>query len=204
MAQVTHGLRAILSHPLIYSAFQRLMGAHQARTRFVSEFIRPNAGCRVLDIGCGPADIVAYLPDVDYWGFDVSSAYIQRAKARFGERGRFYCQELTETDIEKWPPFDIALGLGVLHHLDDESVLHMLRLASKALTSGGRLLTIDPCLEDGQNPIARFLAKNDRGQHVRIRTEYANLAGAVFRSPRVIVRHQRWIPYTHCIMECTK
>lgn len=158
----------------------------------------------ILDIGCGPADILAYLPDVDYSGFDISDAYIERAKMRFAQRGRFYCQELTHPDIEKMPPFDIVLVLGLLHHLDEEEAIGVLRLASQALKLGGRLVTVDPCLEAGQNPIARFLVRNDRGQNVRTQRGYATLANAVFDSPRVEVRHQSWIPYTHCIMECTR
>jgi SAM-dependent methyltransferase len=155
-------------------------------------------------MGCGPGDILAYLPDIDYWGFDISNAYIERANARFGRLGKFHCQELTPSIVESMPPFDVVLALGLLHHLDDESAVRVLRLASQALKPGGRVLTVDPCLESGQNPIARFLVSKDRGQNVRIRKEYAALASTVFESPRVTVRHQRWIPYTHCIIESTK
>jgi len=199
------GVRAIFSNPTIYSAFQTIMGAHSSRIKFVEEFVRPFSGCAVLDIGCGPADILAYLPDVDYWGFDISDAYIERAKMRFAQRGRFYCQELTRADIVKMPPFDVVLALGLLHHLDDESAKGVLRLASQALKPGGRLLTVDPCLEAGQNPVARFLIRIDRGQNVRSGAGYTSLARAVFESPRVEVRDSgAWIPYTHCIMECTR
>lgn len=204
MAQITYGVRGILSHASIYSFFQHIMGAHQFRMRFVDEFIRPHTGMNVLDIGCGPAEILAYLPNVDYRGFDISDAYIERASRRFGQRGMFHCRELTSSDVEKMPLFDIVLALGVLHHLDDERAVGAMRLASQALKPGGRLLTIDPCLEVGQNPIARFLVRNDRGQNVRTQTRYATLASAVFESPRVEVRHKRWIPYTHCLMECTR
>lgn len=198
------GIRAILSNPILYSACQTIMGAQRFRIKFVEELVRPFSGCAILDIGCGPADILAYLADVDYWGFDISDPYIERAKMRFAQRGRFYCQELTHSDIVKMPPFDIVLALGVLHHLADESAIGVLRLASQALKPGGRLLTVDPCLEAGQNPIARFLIRIDRGQNVRSGAGYASLARAVFESPCVEVRERAWIPYTHCIMECTR
>lgn len=158
----------------------------------------------VLDIGCGPADILAYLPDVEYWGFDVSHAYIQRARLLYGDRGKFQCKTLVDTDIEKMPLFDVVLALGLLHHLDDEDAVNVLRLAYKALKPGGRLVTVDPCRDPDQNVIARFLISNDRGQNVRDESGYTCLAGLVFQSPRVEVRHQRWIPYTHCYMECLR
>lgn len=204
MAQITSGIRAIFSSPIIYSAFQNIMGAHSLRTRFVKEFVRPFPGSTILDIGCGPADILAHLPDVYYHGFDISDAYIARANKRFGQRGKFYCQELMPSDVEKLPKADIVLALGLLHHLDDAPAIGVLRLASQALKPGGRLLTFDPCFDAGQNPIARFLVGIDRGRNVRTRAEYESIAGKVFKTPRVEVRHRAWIPYTHCLMECTR
>jgi SAM-dependent methyltransferase len=204
MAQITQGVRSILSHPAIYSAFQNLMGAYQLRSMLVKDFIRPYTGMRLLDIGCGPADILAHLPDIDYCGFDISPLYVEQAKARFGQRGQFHCQILTEADLENMPPFDFVLAFGLLHHLDDGDARNVMQLARQALKSGGRLLTIDPCLTPGQNPIARFLVSHDRGQNVRDKTAYSALARSVFNVPLVDVRHRQWIPYTHCIMECIR
>lgn len=204
MAQITHGVRAILSHPLIYSSFQSLMGAHKFRTNFVARSIRPVDGMALLDIGCGPADILAYLPEMNYWGFDISEAYIQKAQAKFGNRGHFHCKELRAEDLSALPKFDVALAVGLLHHLDDPVALEVLRLAHQALKPGGRLLTVDPCLDPSQNAIARFLVRNDRGQNVRIRTAYETLATQVFDNVKAEVSNQAWIPYTHCIMECTR
>lgn len=204
MAQVTSGIRAIFSSPAIYSAFQNIMGARAFRIRFVEEFVRPFPGCTILDIGCGPADILAHLPEVNYQGFDVSDAYIARARARFGQRGKFCCKELVRSDVEKMPQADIVLALGLLHHLDDATALHVMRLAFQALKPGGRLLTFDPCFDAGQNPVSRFLVGIDRGQNVRTKAGYESMANTVFESPRVEVRHRAWIPYTHCFMECTR
>lgn len=204
MVQVTSGARAIFSSPVIYSVFQNIMGAHRLRIRFIEEFVSPFSGCSILDIGCGPADILAYLPEVDYCGFDISDAYIARAKTRFGQQGKFYCQELTHSDVERMPKVDIVFALGLLHHLDDESAIGVLRLACQALKPGGRLLTFDPCFDAEQNPISRFLVGIDRGQNVRTGAGYGSIASAVFESPRVEVRHRTWIPYTHCFMECTR
>lgn len=204
MAQTTNGLRAILSMPAVYSLFQAIMGSNQTRADFVREFVRAKPGMRVLDVGCGPADILSYLPDVKYLGFDISEAYIRQARSKWGHRAQFHCQELSTATLEPLPPFDLVLVLGVLHHLDDHQALGVLTMAHSALTAGGRIVTIDPCLEPGQNPLARLLVSRDRGQNVRSRSAYERLAASVFSTVRVEVRHQRWIPYTHCFMECTR
>lgn len=180
------------------------MGAHKLRKHFVEASVRPFAGMSVLDVGCGPAEIRAYMPAVEYWGFDISEKYINRARARFGSRGHFQCGQLAEQDLAGLPLFDVVLAIGLIHHLDDTAALEVLRLAARALKSGGRLLTIDPCLDPSQSPIARFLIRHDRGQNVRDREGYEVLANAVFKSPRVTVVHKAWIPYTHCYMECQK
>ena len=36
----------------------------------------------VLDVGCGPADVLRYLPEVDYVGIDRSSTYVPEASRR--------------------------------------------------------------------------------------------------------------------------
>lgn len=202
MAQITHGLRSILSLPFIYTTFQNLMGAHKSRQAFVADFVKPIAGMKVLDIGCGPADILDYFPRVEYWGFDISEDYISQAGKKYGARGNFRCQHLQTKDLDELPSFDVVLALGLLHHLDDDEALGVMKLASAALKEGGKLLTVDPCFDSSQSPVARFLVRNDRGQNVRDKAGYEKLARVVFEKLNIEVRHQSWIPYTHCFMEC--
>lgn len=120
----------------------------------------------VLDIGCGPADIVEYLPKVDYWGIYISEEYITDAKIRYGQRGRFYSKTLTLDDLKNMPKFDLVIACGVLHHANDQIVNDIFKLAYAALKPGGRFVTIDPCFTPDQNFIARFLISKDRGQNV--------------------------------------
>lgn len=203
MTQVTHGIRSILSHPFFYSGFQSLMGAHASRTRFTSNYVKPVKGMRILDVGCGPADIFAYLPETIYFGFDISQDYINRARLHFGSKAEFSCKHLTLEDIQKLPPFDVVLALGLLHHLNDDEATDIMRLARSALKPGGRLLTIDPCWDVSQSLAAKILIKNDRGQNVRDRAGYENLTKSVFNVTQSNVVHTKWIPYTHCVMQCS-
>jgi SAM-dependent methyltransferase len=204
MTQITHGVRAVLSHPAIYSIFQNLMGAREIWGTLAKDYIRPFSGMRILDIGCGPADILSYLPNVDYYGFDISDVYIAQAIKNFGKEGNFYCQELTYNDLNTFSAFDVVLGCGLLHHLDDVDASNVLQIAFQALKPGGRLITIDPCLDSSQNRIARFLVKKDRGQNIRSQEGYATLVKGIYSLQHIKVRHRKWLPYTHCLMECSK
>lgn len=203
MAQITNGIRAVLSYPVIYDALQNVMGAKKARQELVNEFIRPEAGCRILDLGCGTAEILKYLPNtVEYWGYDISPDYVAAAKAEYGNRGQFHCGQLGETDLTSLPKFDRVLVIGVLHHLDDDEAKAFFSLAKQVLQPSGHVVTLDPCLAAGQNPIARFLISRDRGQNVRDAQGYSSLARSAFANVRGTLRHRAWIPYTHWIMEC--
>jgi SAM-dependent methyltransferase len=204
VAQITKGIRALLSSPYVYTAFQSLMGARKGWVRFVNEFVRPVEGMTLLDIGCGPGDLLAYLPPVNYWGFDISEAYIEHASKRFGPNGRFYCKLLSIADLSTMPKFDLVVASGLLHHMDEALALDFLHLAYEALKPGGRLVTIDPCRVSGQHPLARFLIACDRGQNVRTESGYRRLVEPVFARKTITIRHKVWIPYTHCFMECVR
>ncbi len=204
MAQITSGLRSILSLPIIYNLLQSLMGGKSSRDDFSKNFIKPKCGMTILDIGCGPAEILKSMPRVNYFGFDINANYIDRAKKTFGDAGRFNCEILTEEILTTLPPFDIVLALGLLHHLDEDKAIEVLKLASLALKPGGRFISIDPCWDHSQNLIAKLLIRFDRGQNVRDDNGYKKLVGAVFPMMNIEIKHTKWIPYTHCIITCNK
>lgn len=151
MAEVTTGLRSVLSNPLIYEFVQRIFGGPSGRQEIVDRFIRPEKGDRVLDIGCGPAGLLRCMPDVHYVGYDPSARYIEQARATFGERGQFVTGRFGKDDVAAHERFDIALLMGVLHHLDDDEASDLAGLLRSALRPGGRLITLDPVFVEKQN-----------------------------------------------------
>jgi SAM-dependent methyltransferase len=159
----------------------------------------------VLDIGCGPGDILEYLPDVAYVGIDLSPSYIEAARVRFGSRGRFICKPVEEMVVEEPESFDIVMANGVVHHLDDSSAMGLYGLARAALKPTGRFVSIDGAFVKGQSPVARLLLRNDRGKFVRAPEDYAALASRVFPDVKVSVRHDLLrVPYTHVMLECCR
>jgi len=196
-------LRDILARARVYSCFSSLIGAERARRRHIERHIRPRAGDRVLDIGCGPADILEALPSVEYHGFDLSADYIESARKRFGTRGQFHVEAVNAELVKKYAGFDLVLAMGVVHHLTDAEALDLFRVAKSALKPGGRLVTLDGCFVDGQSPIARWLLGRDRGEFVRTEAAYVVLARQVFADVKPCLTTELLrIPYTHLVMEC--
>lgn len=208
MSQITHGIRSILSYSKIYDLFQWLMGAKRGRAIFATQYIKARKGDCVLDVGCGTAEIRLYLPDVEYYGFDPSERYIDAAKRRLRDAhktGTLVHATLDEAALSDLPKFDIVLVSGVLHHMSDDEARRLAELANAALKEGGRLVSIDPCLVEGQSFIARYLVSHDRGMHVRDVNGYRSVVSSIFASVVCNVVHDiARFPYTHMIMECTR
>lgn len=199
-SEIVTGVRSILSIPRAYRLAQRAVGADRFRRRLVTDVLRVGSEERILDLGCGTGDILDALPTVDYIGFDHSADYIEEARAAYGDRGEFIVA--TSDGVEDLArDRSLAMMIGVLHHLDDDEALAALRLAAAKLTDAGRFVSIDPTFVPGQSTIARILAKNDRGKHVRTPDEIAALAEAVFESVQTEVRHDMLrVPYSHVIV----
>ena len=204
MAQITSGIRSIFSHPVIYNLAQRMVGAEKARRILVREYLPSMAGRRMLDIGCGTAEILRHLPaQVEYTGFDASAVYVAQARARFGERGVFRAEMVREATLKDMGKFDLVLAFGLLHHLDDEEACMLFALAASALKPGGMLLTIDPTYVASQSILARWIIGKDRGQNVREPEAYQALAEASFPQTSLSVRPDLLnIPYDHAILQC--
>jgi ubiquinone/menaquinone biosynthesis C-methylase UbiE len=83
------GIWRPLNLPSVYSKFQDLLGAAAYRERLVECYLKIQPGERILDVGCGPGDILNFLPEVDYIGIDINPSYIAKARKVFGNRGQF-------------------------------------------------------------------------------------------------------------------
>ena len=182
-------LTRVLSLPAAYRAFSQLVGKGHW-SGYLAEYVKPRPGEKVLDIGCGPGDVLEFMPAGQYIGFDISHEYIQAAQARFGIRGRFWCNDVGLVALEQeLGTFDLVLATGVLHHLDDERAVKLFALAKRALRPDGRLITFDGCFVPEQSRLARWILRQDRGKFVRQRHEYERLASASFSKLDTHVRH---------------
>jgi SAM-dependent methyltransferase len=197
-------VRSVLSRSWAYQFFWHAIGGDERNRVLLREYIRPSPGDRVLDIGCGPGTMVPYLPGAEYVGVDVSAEYVERGRLRFPQ-ARFVCRGVGEYDLVEPNYFDIVLGLGVLHHLDDNEALALFQTAHDAMKPGARLVTLDGVWTDDQSQVVKYLLSRDRGRFVRSEAGYRELASQVFSNIESSVRHDLLlIPYTMLILTCIR
>lgn len=75
------------------------------------------AGCSVLDVGCGLADLFAFLETrgiaVSYTGYDISPAVLEAARKRFPNLD-LRCADLMREDVAP-RRFDFVVASGIFH-----------------------------------------------------------------------------------------
>lgn len=194
--------RQILQHPLIYTTYQKIVGGYRARKLFVDNDVKPQKGQQILDIGCGPGDILDFLNDVNYVGIDIDSDYISKAKQKYGHKGKFLKGTVDQINLNG-QKFDTVFSAGVLHHLTDKEVLDLLNFAKKHLKREGIFVSFDGVFIDNQNKISRYFLKKDRGQYIRTTKQYLSLAEQVFPNVTYSIDETYFrIPYTSIIIKC--
>lgn len=203
------GLKGLLAVSWGYRLFGWAIRGSRTRKRLVQEHIMPFEGCRILDVGCGPGNLPAYLPGSigEYCGIDMNPGYVETARRRWQARSThtFLCQEVGIATAPKTDYYDIVTAIAIVHHLHDQDANRLFAVAHEALKRGGRLITYDCVYIDRQNRFARWLISKDRGTRVRTPAGYRALAARWFDDARGTIMHDTLrVPYTIFSMTCTK
>lgn len=201
MSQRIDSIYRLVTLPQIYSAIQSLLGADHSRRRYVEEVLKPRPGMRFLDVGCGPATILPYLPAVEYTGIDLNARHIEHARAIYGARGRFIVGDVSRNLGIEDGGFDLVNVSGLLHHIDDAPAAALLRDCLALLRPGGRMVTIDPLRMERQRAVARLLISLDSGLRIRTAGGYRRLTDGLDADIEVREFHDALrVPYDHYLM----
>ena len=197
------GLKAVFTAPALYSLFQRAIGATYARQWFIRQCLRPRAGDKIIDIGCGPGETIELLPNTKYIGIDISESYISEANRRYGDSAIFLHGTAESCfDDERLRDADLVMCFGVLHHLEDSEVQQLFEFARHHLKSGGRFVGLEPCYLAHQSRASTWIMSRDRGRNVRSEQAWKSLLIPGFSSAATsVLTGLIRLPYTHVVLE---
>jgi SAM-dependent methyltransferase len=204
--QSDSGLLRWLKLPFLYNVFQAAVGGNALRRRLIQNHVRARPGDKVIDIGCGPAEALQSLPDVEYLGLDTNPDYIAFARRTYGGKGAFVAGDTRSLRSDpRFKDADVAIAIAVLHHLGDEEATDCIRFAYDALKTGGRLICHDPCWVPNQGAFSRYIMSHDRGRNIRTEQQYRQLVAKFFGNVQAWVDPKPMrIPYVTVVLECEK
>lgn len=201
-------LYKLLRNGSVYRVVQNAVSTRQKSEVFAKAFFenhRPKKPLRVLDIGCGPGTFLenygAAVRQETYWGIDPNRSQIKMARARFSG-AKFSVG--TVSDFQPRPEFDLVT-CGALHHVPDDEVRRIIAFAAESLVSGGRFVSIEAVLYDGQKALERFFTSLDRGKAIRSPDEYMDLARESTKGTDIDFYFSIWtnllrIPFAHGVL----
>jgi len=136
-------------------------------------------GERILDLGCGPSQILEKLPnDIEYVGVDQNEKHLMYAAKKYkGRNCTFKNSRIQDLELNGHNAFQKVFMLGFLHHLDDSTAKELLRFA-KVLCKG-QLVTFDPVFTR-LHFFANLLGRLDQGRFVRKRNQYEQIVSENF------------------------
>jgi trans-aconitate methyltransferase len=130
-----------------HAASARLNPAQAFRRRLIRRLLGAGAkqpGATILDIGCGPGDLLLELskhyPDAKLTGVDVSASGLEQAQAKL-PNAQFLQTDLIETQPDA-DPSNFAVCSEVLEHVDNPVTL--LRHSSSLIATEGTLVVTVP------------------------------------------------------------
>jgi ubiquinone/menaquinone biosynthesis C-methylase UbiE len=201
VTQRISGVYRLVTIPSIHKGLMFSLGADNAVTRYVNEFLQPMPGMKMLDVGCGPANILSYLPPLDYTGIDLNEKHIAYARARYGNRGRFIVGSAADDLKQEGQKFDLINVSALLHHITDTEALSLFASLPRLLKPNGKIVTIDNVWLPKQRIAVRLFNHMDSGTNIRTPEGYLRLLNGIGLDVHTFFLNDLLrIPYDHIIM----
>lgn len=190
-------IKTILNNPIIYHLSQKIFLADNFRKKLLQKLLTKK-NLDILDVGCGPGNMINYLSFNKYYGFDTDKKYIKYARNKY-QSCNFFCEKFTKSSLKKINKVDVVILFGILHHIPDNEVLKLIDILSLSLKKNSKIITLDPVYVKKQNKIAKFLIDNDRGAFVRTSRGYLDLLKKKGITFSYKVYDQKIVPYTYIV-----
>ncbi len=137
--------------------------------RQIVDFVKARKPMRLLDVGCGPGDVLLQLageiPDASLWGIDPSAQMVKIAEkrvAKLGFSGRVTVAEGSSREFDLPGSFDMIISSFSFHHWSEKR--QSLEYLLQRLTNNGTLAIFDADSDGlyGHIPVIRKHALSKR------------------------------------------
>jgi SAM-dependent methyltransferase len=201
VAQRISGAYRLITAPSVYKGLMFALGADKAITRYVKEALQPKSGVKMLDVGCGPANVLPYLPPLDYTGIDLNAKHIAYARQQHGDRGRFIVGNAADDLKQEEKAFDLINVSALVHHLSDDEAILLLGSLTRLLKPNGRIVTLDNVWLPRQRIAVRLFNQLDSGTNIRTPEGYLGLLnGTELDIDTLIWNDLLRVPFDHFVM----
>lgn len=188
-------LERIFLNPAVYNLYQRIARGNIAE-HIIEREINQRDNSYVLDLACGAGVYSYFFNPQKYVGVDTNPRYIYFAQVRNPGRN-FMIMDVRHLGFKAYS-IDNIIAFGLLHHLCDGDILHMLQEAKSVLNNNGKVLMLDLLNPSSFfNIIGKILVALDRGRYVRNIDNYQGILSKHFKILKTYII-KRW-PYEFCI-----
>lgn len=180
LSLIRRAVGALAASPVAFDALRWIL---EAGYRGEKEVIRREGlrdRVRILDLGCGTGALAGAFEPAMYLGIDPNHQYIARAR-RLHPEHRFAVMDGCALALPS-DTFGVVLISGVIHHIETERALDVLRETKRVLkVRAGRLVMWeDVPVRRSSNIVGRLIHRLDEGDHIRSDAEYIHLTEMVF------------------------
>jgi SAM-dependent methyltransferase len=180
--------------PRLWLYFQYFIGCLKDKQALHTDAISNNAKM-LIEVGCsvgGVADVFKGRQDIAYTGFDIDKNAIMLAKARYQNlpNFRFECVDIRFANASTDVKADSIFLSSLIHHLDDNDALAIIRSSLRLLKPNGQLIMIEP-LRPGRDDNwfkHTYLRLFEKGRFLRTQDEYLALCSSFSELMRDDVR----------------
>jgi 2-polyprenyl-3-methyl-5-hydroxy-6-metoxy-1,4-benzoquinol methylase len=199
-------MKQLLKYHFFYNLYQNLIGCRGFLKRYVNIYIMPKItrdGMNVLDLGCGTANIVEFLPEnINYTGIDSSSNYIFYDSKKYPAH-TFICKNLKE-DVSLDKKYDLIISEALISSLTDANTEVFFNTIKKHAAPDCKIVISDMNYSKTAHTFENFLFKSERGTNFRDREDYIKLLSKHFNIDNVSVISKIYrIPYSKLVFECS-
>ena len=158
-----------------YRCFRRVSAQRDLKW-FIKTEILPHQPKRILDLGCGTSDILAYLNNIEYIGIDPNQSYIDSAQSRYPSRGQWQCGPVTMDTVALSEVLTWFCCLACCTTAQMMPPLTCSGPPNQPFKKEGIVLHLDGCLHaEAKLWFETMLYRLERGLYVRNQEGYATL-----------------------------